>query len=39
MGLQKYLRATVRRLYAAGFDVLVKRWDKYINVGGGYDEK
>jgi hypothetical protein len=24
--------------YAAGFD-MVKRWDKYINVGGRYDEK
>jgi hypothetical protein len=30
---------TVRRLYAAGFDTLVKRWDKCINVGGGYVEK
>jgi hypothetical protein len=25
--------------YAAGFDTLVKRWDKCINVGGGYVEK
>jgi hypothetical protein len=24
---------------AAGFDALVKRWDKCINVGGGYVEK
>jgi hypothetical protein len=30
---------TIKRLYAAGFDVLVKRWDKCINVGGGYVEK
>jgi hypothetical protein len=26
-------------LYAAGFDALVKRWNKCINVGGGYVEK
>jgi hypothetical protein len=25
--------------YAAGFDALVKRWDKCINVGGEYVEK
>jgi hypothetical protein len=25
--------------YSAGFDALVKRWDKCINVGGGYVEK
>jgi hypothetical protein len=25
--------------YAAGFDALVKRWDKCINVSGGYVEK
>jgi hypothetical protein len=25
--------------HAAGFDALVKRWDKCINVGGGYVEK
>jgi hypothetical protein len=24
---------------AAGFDALVKRWDKCINAGGGYVEK
>jgi hypothetical protein len=29
----------VKNLYAAGFDALVKRWDKCINVGGGYVEK
>jgi hypothetical protein len=29
----------VKRLYAAGLDVLVKRRDKCINVGGGYVEK
>jgi ribosomal protein L44E len=26
-------------IYAAGFDALVKRWDKFINVSGGYVEK
>jgi hypothetical protein len=26
-------------LYAAGFDTMVKRWDKCINVGGGYVKK
>jgi hypothetical protein len=25
--------------YAADFDALIKRWDKYINVGGKYVEK
>jgi hypothetical protein len=30
---------TVKRFYAYDFDALVKRWDKYINVGGGYVEK
>jgi hypothetical protein len=26
-------------IYAAGFDALVNRWEKYINLGGGYVEK
>jgi hypothetical protein len=31
---------TVKKgFYAAGFDALVKRWDKCINTGGGYVEK
>jgi hypothetical protein len=30
---------TVKNSYAAGFDALVKRWDKCNNVGGGYVEK
>jgi hypothetical protein len=30
---------TVKYFNAAGFDELVKRWDSYINVGGGYGEK
>jgi hypothetical protein len=31
--------ARVKDLNAAGFEALVKRWDKFINVGGGYIEK
>jgi hypothetical protein len=30
---------TIKNLHAAGFDAMVKRWDKCINVGGGYVEK
>jgi hypothetical protein len=30
---------TAKNFYAAGFDALVKRWDKFINVCGGYVEK
>jgi hypothetical protein len=29
----------VKDLSAAGFDALAKRWDKCVNVGGGYVEK
>jgi hypothetical protein len=29
----------VKNFCAAGFDTLVKRWDKCIFVGGGYVEK
>jgi hypothetical protein len=29
----------VKHFYAANFDEFVKRWDKCINVGGGYVEK
>jgi hypothetical protein len=36
--VRKWLR-TVRRLLCCGFDALVKRWDKCINVAGGYVEK
>jgi hypothetical protein len=32
-------KTTVKNFYAAGFDALIKRWDKCINVGGGYVEK
>jgi hypothetical protein len=30
---------TVKNFYAAGFDALVKRWHKRVNVGGVYVEK
>jgi hypothetical protein len=30
---------TVKNFYAAGFDALVKQWDKCINAGGGYGVK
>jgi hypothetical protein len=29
---------STKDFYAAGFDTLVKRWDKCINVAGGYVE-
>jgi hypothetical protein len=35
----KWLRQQSKYFCAAGFDSLVKRWDKCINVGGGYVEK
>jgi hypothetical protein len=34
----KWLRQHSKDFYAAGFNALVKRWDKCINVGGGYVE-
>jgi hypothetical protein len=37
--LMKWLRQQSKDFYAAGFDALVKRWDKCINVCGGYVEK
>jgi hypothetical protein len=37
--VRKWLRKRSKDFYAAGFDALVKRWDKRINVGGGYVEK
>jgi hypothetical protein len=36
---QKWLRQQSKYFYVVGFDALVKRWDKCINVGGGYVEK
>jgi hypothetical protein len=37
--VRKWLRQQSKDYNAAGFDALVKRWDKCINVGGGYVEK
>jgi hypothetical protein len=34
--VRKWLRQESKDLNAAGFDALVLRWDKCINVGGGY---
>jgi hypothetical protein len=36
---RKWLRQQSKDFCAAGFDALVKRWDKCINVGGFYAEK
>jgi hypothetical protein len=36
---RKWLGQESKDFYAAGFDAPVKRWDKCINVGGGYVEK
>jgi hypothetical protein len=33
------VETTVTNFYAADFDALVKRWDKCLNVCGGYFEK
>jgi hypothetical protein len=35
----KCLRQQSKDFYAAGFNALVKRWDKSTNVGGGYVKK
>jgi hypothetical protein len=37
--VRKWLRQQSKDFYAAGFDAVVKRWDKCINVVGGYVEK
>jgi hypothetical protein len=37
--VRMWLRQPSEEFYAAGVDALVKRWDKCINVGGGYVEK
>jgi hypothetical protein len=37
--LRKGLRQQSKDFYTAGFDALVKRWDKCINVGEGYVQK
>jgi hypothetical protein len=36
---RKWLRQQSKNFYAAGFDALVKRWDKCISVGRVYVEK
>jgi hypothetical protein len=36
--VRKWLRQQSKDFYAAGFDAVVKRWVKCINVGGGYFE-
>jgi hypothetical protein len=37
--VRKWLRQQSKDFYTAGFDAQVDRWDKCINVGGGYVEK
>jgi hypothetical protein len=37
--VRKWLRRQSKGFYAVSFNVMVKRQDKYINVGGGYVEK
>jgi hypothetical protein len=39
MEIRKWLWQQSKDLYGSGFCPLVKRWDKGINVGGGYLEK
>jgi hypothetical protein len=39
MEMPKWLRQQSKDFYATGFDGLIKRSDKCINVGGGYVEK
>jgi hypothetical protein len=36
--VQKWLRQQSKDFCDAGFDTLVNRWDKWINVGGGHVE-
>jgi hypothetical protein len=35
----KWLRQQSNDFFAAGFDALVKRWDKCVSFGGGYVEE
>jgi hypothetical protein len=37
--VRKWLRQQSKDLYIAGFDALVKQWDKCIDVGGRYVQK
>jgi hypothetical protein len=34
--VRKWLRQQPKDFFAAGFNALVKQWDKCISVGGGY---
>jgi hypothetical protein len=34
-----WFRQQPKEFYAAGFKVLVKQWDKYLNVQGDYVDK
>jgi hypothetical protein len=36
--VRKRLRQQSKGFCAEGFEAMVKRWDKIINVGGGYAE-
>jgi hypothetical protein len=38
MEMQKWLRQQSKDFCAAGFDTLVKRWDKCVNIAGRYVE-
>jgi hypothetical protein len=37
--VRNWLRQQSNDLCSAGFDALVKQWNKYIKFGGGYVEK
>jgi histone-lysine N-methyltransferase SETMAR len=37
--VRKWLRQQSKDFCAVGFNSLVKRWGKYIDIGGGYVEK
>jgi hypothetical protein len=37
--VQKWLRQQSKDFYAAGFDAMIKQWDKCLSVGGGYVKK
>jgi hypothetical protein len=39
MEMRKRLRQQSKDYYAAGFEALVERWNKCIDVGGGFVEK
>jgi hypothetical protein len=37
--MRKWLKQHLEDFYAAGFNALVKRWNKCTSVGGGYIKK